>query len=181
MSTYRKETKDRQLSNAASLERRRVYVCIFMLPFPFIICGRPPASGFDGRRRKGRQKEFTSFLFLYYTHYSLKIYGGSYSRVRPSPKQQHHLSSALQEPTPACVRTPVPLGPAIRTPTSAILPMVSKVGWRGHPADLFSKFSVLLGVRLPPPLLCQQLFLFCLAWKRPRKKLFLMFPHRILH
>jgi len=29
--------------------------------------------------------------------------------------------------------------------------MVSKVGWRGHPADLFSKFSVLLGVRLPPP------------------------------
>jgi len=58
-----------------------------------------------------------------------------------------------------------------------IVPMVSKVGWRGHPADLFSKFSVLLGVRLPPPLLCQQLFLFCLAWKRPRKKLFLIFPH----
>jgi hypothetical protein len=43
-------------------------------------------------------------------------------------------------------------GETIRaSPASTVIPMVSKVGWRGHPADLFSKFSVLLGVRLPPP------------------------------
>jgi len=112
-------------------------VCIMYIHAPFIRYLRPSAaSGFDGRRRKGRQREFTSFLFLYYTHCSLKIWRVSYSLESQAPSHTTSLRRFRNTRQRTYARA---LGSSIRTHVRHTPPVPSSKGPGSCPTALLPR------------------------------------------